>query len=355
MNNFKRLTQIEYREKFEKTLFKTFFHNPEWHDFLEKEFKWLKFEYYQYKDEAILPLARFKVFGREKLVSLPFCEYGGPLVLKSGINFEKFETDALSEFGDNIKIKFHPETLKYFTTSNIQHPTSKIQNLKSNIEYPISDTYTNWIENLETASQEQLLDSFRKTLRHEIRDAQNKGVEIKKCSSVEELKQFYKLYITNLKRKKTVPYPFAVFRFLFGWPEAEILLVVLDGKIIGGNLFLNYSKFVHYFFSATDYKYREYGAAYLLLWGKIKSLIGQDKILDLGATPKNSSLDIFKSGWGGKEYPILQIGAKKSPAHAKASADREESLRSSKLRNVWGFLPNFVIKKLSSKLIKYRL
>ncbi len=331
MKNFIQISKKEYRNFFEKSLFKTFFHNPEWHDFLEKGFKWLKFEYYFYKDEAILPFGGFKVFGREKLVSLPFCEYGGPLLMRDGLSFEEFKNDAVSEFGERIKIRFHPEMLKYFKIPSPEFQTAGI--------------YTNLIENLKATDLNQLLDSFRKTLRHEIRNAENKNLKIKRCENEKELKQFYNLYLVNLKRKRTVPYPFSIFEFLYNNLNAEILLAIFKDKIIGGSLFLNYDRFVHYFLSATDYGHREYGVAHLLLWEKIKNLVGGDKIFDLGATPKNSSLYTFKRGWGGKEYPILQIGIKKS----------SENLRSSKLKIIWSLLPDFLIKKLAPKLIKYRL
>ena len=108
---------------------------------------------------------------------------------------------------------------------------------------------------------------------------------------------------------------------------------------------MHYDKFVHYFLSASDYKYKKLGANYLILWNKIKGLIGKDVVFDFGAAPKNSALETFKRGWRGKEHPILQMGIKRS----------EESLRSSKLRNIYGLLPVFVIKKLSSYLIKYRI
>ena len=136
-----------------------------------------------------------------------------------------------------------------------------------------------------------------------------------------------------------------VIEFLYKSSESELLLAFHNGKVVAGDLFLRYDSFVHYFLSASDYKYRKLGANYLILWDKIRSLAGQDIIFDLGASPKGSSLEIFKRGWGGKEHPILQIGIKRT----------EEGLRSSKLRNIWGLLPNFVVKKLSSRLIKYRL
>jgi len=313
----KKISKKEYKELFEKVEFKTFFHNPEWHEFLEKEFKWLKFEHYLYKDEVLLSFGKVG----KKLISLPFCEYGGPLPLKEGIDFEKFSKDVLKEF-DNIKIKFHPRILSHE-----------------------SDTITYFIENLDKLSEEKILNSFRKTLRHSIKNAQKQDLKIKKCSSPKELKQFYNLYAANLKKRKTVPYPFSVIKFLYSSADSELLLAWYKGRIVAGSLFLHYDKFIHYFLSASDYKHRDLGANHLILWEKIKSLCGQDKIFDLGVSPRGSSLEIFKRGWGGDEKPIYQLGIKRD----------QEGLRSSKLRKAWGLLPNFVVKKISRYFIKYRI
>jgi len=333
MKNFQEIDKKEYKDLLSKVSFSTFFHGIEWHDFLEKEFKWLKFEYYLYKDEAynsetLLPLARFKVFGKEKLISLPFCEYGGPLRLGE-FNIDEFNKDVLAEFGDSIKIKIWPQ---------VSEPFGKASNITS-----IASSH--WLRDLKFKNE--VWDSFRKTLRHEIEHAQKHNLEIRKSSNEQELKRFYDLYAANLKRKKTVPYPWPLIQFLCKNASSELLLAVYKGKVIAGCLFLNYSDngFVHYFLSASDYRHRNLGANYLIIWEKIKGLIGQNKTLDLGASPRGSNLEIFKRGWGGEELPIYQIGAKKS----------EEHLRSSKLRNIWGLMPNFIVKKLSPYLIKYRL
>jgi len=320
MSNFQKIeNKAELQKLLDKTLFKTFFHSLEWQEFLENEFKWLNFEHYLYKNQALLSFGRIG----DKLISLPFCEYGGPIPIKENFNIEQFEKDVLEEF-ENIKIKFHP----------------KIKPGNSD-----SEVSTHWVEDLKSLNAEELFASFRKTLRHSIKNAENQGLEIKKCLDLNELEQFYDFYLINLKRKKTIPYPINIFKFLFNCPNVEILLAFYRGKIIAGDLFVDYDKFAHYLFSAADYKYRNSGPSYLILWKKLKSLCGQDKIFDLGAAPRGSELEIFKKGWRGKEYPILQIGIKRS----------EEGLRSSKLRNIWGLLPNFIIKKLSPFLIKYRL
>ncbi|MBU3922778.1 hypothetical protein KJ684_00880, partial [Patescibacteria group bacterium] len=94
MKNFQKIDKEEYKEILKKIKFKTFFHSLEWLDFLEKEFKWLKFERYNYQNQALLSFA--KVNG--KLISHPFCEYGGPLPLVEKIDGQKFQEALLEEF-----------------------------------------------------------------------------------------------------------------------------------------------------------------------------------------------------------------------------------------------------------------
>jgi len=325
MKNFQKINKQEYKNWLDKVQFKTFFHETDWHEFLEKEFKWLKFEYYLYKNknnEVLLPMA---IIGK-KLISLPFCEYGGPLRLKE-FDLNEFNRDVLTEFGDGIKIKIWPQV------SELSGDSSGI----------VSTVSSHWLADLKF--ENEVWDSFRKTLKHEIKHAQERGLEIKASKNPKEVRKFYDLYTANLKRKRTIPYPWSLVQFLCQSASSELLLALYKGKIVAGSLFLNYSYFVHYFLSASDYKHRNLGASHLIIWDKIKRLIGQGKTLDLGASPMGSALEIFKRGWGGTEYPIYQIGIKRS----------EEGLRSSKLRYIWGLLPGFIIRKFSPFLIKYRL
>ena len=109
MSTFQKIeNKTEWGKLLNKGFFKTFFHSPEWEDFLEKEFSWIRFERYLWKDELLLSVARCKFLGKEKVVSHPLCEYGGPLPLKGGVDWEGFADDFKKELGPRAKIKFHP-------------------------------------------------------------------------------------------------------------------------------------------------------------------------------------------------------------------------------------------------------
>lgn len=321
----------KWKELLEKALFKTFFHSLKWEEFLEKNFDWLIFEHYLYKDQLLLSLARYKVFGKERLVSHPFCEYGGPLPLKQGIDGREFKKDLLLNFKESFRVSFHPQIPKYFKEFGLKEPDSS------------RDTY--FIENIDQKKEEEIYSSFRKTLRHSIKTAKNQDLEIKVCDNEEELRTFYNLYLKTIKRHKTIPYPFSFFQYFLNSKNAQIVLAKSNKKIIAGSVFLFYDKFLHYFLNASDQNYKEKRANYLILWNQIRSYIGKNyQIFDLGGTGRGSGLEIFKKGWGVKKYPIFEI-----------KNFSEIGLKKSKLRDVFGILPSFLLEKVSPYLLKYKL
>src|SRR3989344_4208742 len=109
MENFRKIERTdEWENLLKRTFFKTFFRSLSWENFIEDEFSNIKFERYVWKDELLLSMARAKFLGREKLVSHPFCEYGGALPLRDSMNFADFSKDFASVFGEKARIKFHP-------------------------------------------------------------------------------------------------------------------------------------------------------------------------------------------------------------------------------------------------------
>lgn len=332
MNQFQKIDdKKEWRELLNKALFKTLFHSLEWENFLEKNFRWLKFDRYLYKDEVLLSLAKYKILGKERLISHPFCEYGGPLPLRNEIDGMEFKRDLFLNFKTPFKISFHPHIPKYFKNLGLKEVDSE------------RDTY--FIENIYRKSENEIFSSFRKTLRHLIKKAQDQNFEIKKSENKKELSSFYNLYLKTTKRHKTIPYPLSFFEYFFESKNSEIILAKIKDKIVAGSAFLFYDKFIHYFLNASNEKYKNLGVNHLILWKQIKNCLGKNyEIFDLGGTRRGSTLEIFKKGWGGKRYPIFEL-----------KNYTEKEIRESKLRNILGVLPSFLLKKLSPYLIKYKL
>jgi len=328
MSNFQKIQdKKKWKELLNKVLFKTFFHSAEWEEFLESQFKWLKFKHYLYKDKALLSLVQYELFGKKKLISHPFCEYGGILPLEQGINGREFKNELFSEFQNQLKINFHPQIPKYFQELGLKEPDST------------NDAY--FIEDLDKKNSDEIYSNFRKTLRYSIEKAEKQNIEIKKCYNEQELKKFYKLYVKTIKKHKNIPYPYSFFQFFLNSVDVEIILAQYNDKIIAGSVFLFYNGFIHYFLNASDYAHRDKQANYLILWNQIKKYAGKNyKVFDFGGTGKGSSLEVFKKGWGTKKYSIFEL-----------KNFQDNKMRKSKLRNILAFLPE----SISSKFLKFKL
>ncbi|MDO8265025.1 MAG: GNAT family N-acetyltransferase [Candidatus Parcubacteria bacterium] len=323
----------KWKEFLGKTLFQTFFHNLQWEEFLEEEFKWLKFEHYLYKSEAVLSLARVNIFGQEKLISHPFCEYGGLLPLSSRIDGEEVKKALFSEFKIPFIISFHPYLLNFFSFSE--------DGAKKEFS---SNTY--FIENIHQRKISDIWSSLRKTLRHSIKKGQEQGIEIVQCREEKELKSFYKIYLKTEKRHKGLPYPLSFFRFFLNSPDAEIILAKFNGKIIAGSVFLLYDKFIHYSKNASDERFRHLNANNLILWEEIKKYAGKDyHFFDLGGTGQNNSLKVFKEAWHGKKYHISDI----------SNIQQKPRGKKTKIRNILGILPGFLMERIGPYILRFKV
>ena len=331
VNKFTKITnKNEWQDLLGKVLFKTFFHNIDWEEFLERQFKWLKFERYLYGDKALLSMARVG----DKLISHPFCEYGGPLPLEPNIDAEMFKRDLFSEFSaqggsasgrkNPIRISFHPRISNYFNETRSDCVSS------GRVTYFVEGKM-----------------DLRKTTRHEIEKAQRDNLQLEKCQNQKELRYFYDIYLKSVKRHRIPAYPMSFFEFFLKSPNSEIILARHNGKVIAGSIFLFYDKFVHYFQNASDEKYKNLGANYLILWEQIQKCLQDGRIFDFGGTRIGSPLQVFKQGWGGQETQIYELG------NARSDLPRRSDLQI--LRNIFGVLPPFLIIKLSPYLLKYKL
>lgn len=326
MDMFKKIDdKRNWNKLLDKTLFKTFFHSLEWESFLENEFHWIRFERYVWRDELLLSIARCKLLGKEKLVSHPLCEYGGPLPLKEKVDLEGFIQDFKKQFGEKARVKFHP----YIHNS----PQLPLALKKGGIS-------TFWIEGLSKKTPEDLWRGFRKTLRQEIEKSEVNKVIVEECKSVGELKHFYNLYLQTVKRHKNIPLPFSAFTFFYERP-VQVLIARLGSRVIGGSVFLFYPPFIHYFINAVDYKLRSLNVGHAILWHVIQRYSEKEyDYFDLGGTRGGSPLEIFKKGWGAKAHPIYELGGNGSMTGNNLF-----------LRTSWSLLPDSLIKIFARRVL----
>jgi len=323
-NNFRKIeNRGEWQALIKKVLFKTFFHSWEWEGFLESQFPWMKFKHYNWKNKALLSFAETE----KKLISHPFCEYGGALPLVENIDGQSFQKDLFEEFKMPLKISFHPYFLNYFKGFAAENS--------------LRETYL--LENIGGLNIETVGDRNRHRQKNK---ALESGLTVEKCKTENDLKIVYDFYVKSLRRHKALVYPFSFFQFFFKNPQAEILLIKHKDKTVGGNIFLIYDKIVHSFLCGFGEKYRKLGAHTLVLWSELKRK-QQDgfETFDFGATKRGSSIGDFKNRWGARSYPIFEL----------KNYTGDSKLKDSFLRDVWSWLPAPLIKRLSPRLLKHKL
>ena len=328
VSNFQKIEdKREWQNLLGRVLFKTFFHSWEWEEFLESQFSWMKFEHYNWQGKALLSLARVRISGKEKLISHPFCEYGGPLPLIQDIDGQAFQKDLFEQFKAPLKISFHPYLLNYFKGFDAKD----------------SPRETYLLKNISRLNVETVGDRNRHRQKNK---AQDSGLTVEKCKTENDLKILYDFYVKSLKKHKALVYPFSFFRFFLKNSQAEILLVKKRDKVGGGNVFLICGKNVHSFLCGFDEKYRKLGAHTLVLWSELKQKQREGfETFDFGATKKGSSIGDFKNRWGAAPFPVFEL----------KNYTGESKLKNSFLRDVWSYLPTPLVKILSPRFIKYKL
>lgn len=157
-------------------------------------------------------------------------------------------------------------------------------------------------------SEEEILASFRRTTRYEIRKAQKTGIRVQAGNELRQLEIFFDLYSQMWSRKTGhVPHDFSFFEQL----REDIMIFnafTLDGVPIVSAVILEDGLVARYHWGASAPDTQ--GASQLvqyeaMLWAKQKGL----QFYDMGGIPQEPSLKgikIFKEGFRGEEIKLFK-------------------------------------------------
>jgi len=243
------------------------------------------------------------LFGN-RLISLPFCEYGGPFVHRALSSEEKAQVidkllSATGRLATSLGVKY----------VEIRGPSSKVAvDILRNRGYAGFQRYVTFRINLADPVEVLWRNLDRKT-RNTTKRAMKREVEVVQAKKVEQLKAYYALYLELQKRHGSPPHAFALFQNLF---EAfhrkgrmKIMLAEYRGEPIAGNMTFHWSKMIYWSGSVTDIEHRHFNPTNLLVWKTIEyESEDGNKLFDLGRTRTNTGIHHFKKGWGGKETKL---------------------------------------------------
>lgn len=158
--------------------------------------------------------------------------------------------------------------------------------------------------------EDGLLARLRGNTRWTIRRAAGRGVEVRFDSSLEAVRDFYRLHCMTRKRHGVPPQPFDFFRniheHMLQQDRGQVVLASHEGKEIAAAVCFHLGRKALYKYAASDPRYRQLGANDLVLWEAIRSYLkGGYREFCFGRTdPANEGLRRFKAGWATTESDL---------------------------------------------------
>lgn len=241
---------------------------------------------------ALLPMMEVSSFLTGKRgVSLPFTDYCEPLVPSEQVFFALF---------DAVKREAQKRGWKYIDL--------RLTNGILRAEKP-SLFFHGHVLDL-SVGQETLYRQFADTNRRNIRKAEKQGVEVKLETTLEALREFYRLNCLTRRRHGLPPQPWQFFenvhREVIAKGMGVTALARHAGSVVAGNVYFQYGDKALFKFGATDMRHQHLRAGNLVMWEAVKFYAGKGaKTICFGRTePENKGLRRFKEGWGTKETDI---------------------------------------------------
>jgi len=161
-------------------------------------------------------------------------------------------------------------------------------------------------------------------VRTHIRQAERRGVTIRRAEHPEDIDSFYRLHLRTRRRQGVPIQPRRFFRML--WKSVirpglgTLLIAEASGQPIAADIFLSWNGMSIGKFSASDERAWRLRANNLVIWHSIKTACEQgSRSFDFGRSDTgNDGLRAFKLSWGSVEEPLVYgtLGATSQPALA---------------------------------------
>lgn len=332
----------------ERNSYATPYHLYEWGEALSSTYRYQRYHLAITQSDniiGILPLIQIKsrIFGN-RLISLPFCEYGGPLVdVELGSEEIRRVTEALLDAATQLG-----RTLGAGYVENRGCLMAR--------EFPDVEGYNNFQRyvtfgiNLEKELDE-LWSGLHRSTRYGARKARKSGVEIEELEEVRQLKDYYQLYLETQKRHGSPPHKYALFKNLYNALKTKgkikVLLANYHGKLIAGLIVFHHNKTIFAWNNVCSTQHRRLNPNNLLIWNVIEWGVRKGhRRLDLGRTRTGTTIHVFKRRWGGQEIPLQDYVC----FLRKRELPDPEQKRYRYLSKVWSFMPTSLTKKIGPKI-----
>jgi len=273
----------------------SFFHSAAWARVLVESYGYTPLYFAALSSDrllALMPVMELSSFlTGVKGVSLPFTDYSNPIA-DVDIQPQALLTQAL-QYGKQRGWKF----LELRMGNSFLPPSLP------------SLTYVGHTLDLD-GTADQIATRFRSSTKRNIKKAIHEGVEVKITTSLDSVKEFYRLNCLTRKEHGLPPQPYDFFKnihqhvLLKGF--GSVILASYRGKSIAGSVFFHFGRKALYKYGASDHRYQRLRSNNFIMWEAIRTYAEKGfQSICFGRTDKeNQGLLQFKAGWGTTEKQI---------------------------------------------------
>jgi hypothetical protein len=316
----------------------SFFHSQEWITLLQSVYGYQHFEVGSQGFK--MPLLRVRPLFGDRLISIPFSDYGGPV-------------------GTVDPHTLHDEALRLLRNTDcdyIEVRTSDValsQALRSQ-DFRLASTYVSrQVEAHPDLDAEDLWKQcLDKKARQGVQKALKAGIDVTEAKTEDDIMRAYTVYFKCVKTMGSPCHPKSFFltlkRSLGG--HAKIYLATCGSRDVGMAVYLAGQDTLHLWARYSLEEYRNQGAVYLLDWTGIKlANTLRLKKFDFGRTRRNSGVELYKHHWRGENSEIhhLHLSSKKwaTPPDPAQPKFRFYSA-------IWRILPDPLLSYLGPRVIR---
>ncbi|MBA2849519.1 FemAB family PEP-CTERM system-associated protein [Thermosulfuriphilus ammonigenes] len=282
---------------------------------------------------GVLPLVLFSLpLGRKALVSLPFCDYGGPLASSEEA------TRALLSAARELKDKLGASVLKIRSREPL--PES---------ELPANTAKVRLLLDLPSGS-EALFKALKSKVRSQVRRPVKEGCE-PRLGGAELLNHFYQIYCENMHFLGSPPHAQTWFEALVlrMGERARVGVVYLKEKPLAAGIILLAGQTVTIPWASSLRAYKRISPNMLLYWSFLAFAADNDfLVFDFGRSSPGSGTYRFKTQWGARPQPLFWYDIP-APRAGRQSASRLRPL----VEDLWRHLPAGLVNKIGPRLRKY--
>lgn len=291
---------------------------------------------------AVLPLCHVKsqLFGSQ-LLSPGFAERGSTVLDKDATSTRarRLLLEQIKQMADSLGVDF--VSLRGDRGS---HPDDfVVQNRYVTFQAPVGQGRDAIWSDVKDSRQRQIEQAV-----------DNDSLQVRVGTSLEDLEEYYRLYLETMRGHGSPPHSFEFFRIL--WErlhdkgDLRLSMVTREGSMINGMIDLSSGSTVYQWGVVSDYDFRDLNGGSLLLWKSLEWAAenGYDTY-EFGRTREGSGVYMFKKSFGGSKewYDDLYY----FPGQATEPPDPEDG-KYDQVREVWRRLPLSVTRMLGPHIRK---